>query len=388
MQKKKGIATKKNYVQSGIPGHRAPGGRKPSPMRGVLRAVILLAGALIACVLIVMLISNLIAGSNKLVKLNAAPTDNIQPLGQNVLHYDGATLRCITPSGSTKWQYTVGGGADYVTNGSMIVLWTGYQLHVLDKNGTPTYVDRMDNPIRFARVGSSYVAACIGSETSSTLRVISHTGTLLESIAVDDLFLLDIGFFSSGEQTMWVMGLDIAGNAPITKLATYQPGRMSTGAVELNDQMAYRVYIHNNLMMVVDTSKIRPYNYKCVEQTDLSPVLVYGWRINQVRSIGKNTYALLEPMSASSGTTFSELRLVTNYTMESLRLLSPCFASALGEKGIYGFGTNIVYFAPYGSKSFKNAHLGYNVTDFICLLDGGYAVMALGDDVCIIKLPL
>lgn len=77
---------------------------------------------------------------------------------------------------------------------------------------------------------------------------------------------------------MWVLSLDVAGNAPISNLATYEPGRMSTGrAGAERPQLVYRVYSHNNNLMLVDTSTIGVYNYKCVEQTDIGSILVYGW---------------------------------------------------------------------------------------------------------------
>jgi len=78
---------------------------------------------------------------------------------------------------------------------------------------------------------------------------------------------------------------------------------------------------------------------------------------------------------------------VTNNSVHSLRLLSPCFASGLSEKGMYAFGDNVVYYAPYGSHQFKANFLTYTLADFFCMLDNGRAVVQIGDEVYILRLP-
>ena len=387
MQRKSGAAGQRQYVKSGVSGRNTPGGRKENPARRILKIIILSAGVLMGAVLAIFLITNLLSGSGKPLLINARPTDTIKPFGENALYYDGTTLHCVGPNGVSKWQFLLGADAQFDCSGSMIVAWSGTQIVVIDKNGAPTFNDRMEGAVRLARVGEAYVAACIGTETGSSIRVMSHTGITLESKAYEDLYVLDFGFFYTRGQLVWVLCLDVDGNVPITNLSTLEPGRMATGAADMDDTMAYRVYSHNNLLMVVDTATVQAYNYRCVLQTDPASILVYGWYMNDVRSVGKNTYALLEPMTGGSGT-FSELRMIANYSMHSLRLLTPCFASALGEKGVYAFGESVVCFAPYGSLQFKASFLTHRLSSLICLLDNGRAVVEIDDAVYIMKLPL
>lgn len=377
------------YFQSGVPSHMTPGGKKRNRTPEILRLVIVIAIIIALLIGLIYGAISLFGQSGKPVRINARSIDDIKPFGENVVYYDGMTLHCVSPSGASRWQYSLGTGGDYWCSDTMIAAWAGNQLVILSKDGKPTYTDRMDAAIRFVRVGEAYVAACYGdSETNSKVRVMTHTGMMLDTTDFDDLYLLDLGFFYTRGQLMWVLGLDVNGNSPMVNLSTYEPGKMTTGAVEMPDELAYYVYVHNNNLMVVDTSKIRTYNYKCVEQTDIASVLVYGWQIQQVRTIGRNTYALLEQMpSAGDAPSFSELRLVTNYSVKSLRLLSPCFASGLTDKGVYGFGTNVIYYAPYGSGTFKATGLTYPITNLVCMLDGGRAVIVSGTEVYIITLP-
>lgn len=390
MQSRNPRSKRNPYVQSGIAGKAVTGGKSRSEKRRALKRALFALCALFVALGIFLGARALFGGGSSAVRLNARPTDNIQAMGENVLYYDGMTLACAGPNGGTRWQFTLGAGADYRTGGGKVIAWAGQQVYVLDKNGVSTFNDRMPSEVLFAAIGESYIAVCLRgqTDTESTLLVMNHNGVQVETLTLSDLYPMDAGFFSTNGSLMWVLSLDVAGNAPISNLATYEPGRMSTGALELSDQLVYRVYSHNNNLMLVDMSTISVYNYKCVEQTDVGNVLVYGWMMSDLRAAGRDTRALFEPMPESgAASTFSELRLVTNYASRSLRLLSPCFGSGLGDSGVYGFGENVVYFCPYGGKTFSARYLTYRLTDFYCMLGGDRGVFASGNDVFILKLP-
>lgn len=387
----RGNTRNRTYIHSGVASHQTPGGKKPRMLPRVLRRLIVGGIALVLLLLVIYVVVNLAGQTNKPVRINARPTDNIQALGDSVLYYDGTMLNCVGPGGASKWAYNVGANADFSCSQSMIVAWSGYQLIVLNKDGQLTYSDRMEQPVRFARIGDVYVAAVIGDELASQVHVTSHTGTVLESINLaelqPDIFVLDVGFLSTRGQLIWVLGLDINGTTPISNLSTYEPGQKLTGAVELQDDLVYSVYPHNNNLMVVDTSRVRTFNYKCVEQTEFASVLVYGWQLKQTKAIGRNTYALFEQMPQSGNqASFSELRVLVNDKMQSLRLMSPCFASGLSEKGVYGFSQDTLHYAAYGSPTVKSTPLTFPITDFVCMLNGGRAVVVSGTDVFIMKL--
>lgn len=388
MQRKNTPTLKNKYVKSGIAGKDTPGGSKPSQLQRMIQIVIIGAIALMGCIIVVYLISGLFRDTSKPIVISARPGFRIQPFGKEALCYDGMTLSCIDQSGNIKWKYTLGLDADYYATKTNIVAWTGNQIHVLDKNGNPIYTDRMNNVIRFARVGESLLAVCVGEDTNSTVQVLSLTGIIQESLPFPDLFVFDMGFFSQKGKLLWVLSLDLNSNVPITNISTHEPGRLLLGKQELNNQLIYNLYLQDTTLMLVDTTQIRAYSYKCVSQANISPILVYGWQMVDLRTVGRNTYSLFQHMPQSSDTFyFSELRLVNNQTVTSLRLLSPCFASGLNDKGVYGFSDTAIYYAPYGSGTFKTTSLPYVINDFICMLDGGYAVLVSGNEVFLQKLP-
>lgn len=389
MQKKNPPIKKNKYVISGLSGKDSPGGQHPSELQRIIQLIIIGTLVLIAVVILVYLISGIFQDQNKPHTIAAKPDFNIQPFGKDVLVYDGMVLSCIDMNGANRWNFTLGLDADYWATKNMVVSWTGNQIYVFDRNGNTTFNDRLSgDSVRFARVGESFIAACVGQENDSVVYILNHEGVIQETISFPDLFVLDLGFFSQKEKLLWVLGIDLKSNVPITTVSTHDPGRMLMGRQELNNQLVYNLYTQDTLLMLVDTSQIRAFDYRCVQQENISPVLVYGWQMVDVRTVGKATYSLFQHMPQSNDSLyFSELKLVSNQNAQPIRLLSPCFASGLNDKGVYGFSTSTIYFAPYGSSTFKSTILNYQLTKFICMLDGGRAVLASGNEVFIQKLP-
>lgn len=391
MQRRQGAQSQRKYIKSGIPGHVAPGGKPKSQIPRIIRTLLMFAGVIVLGILIVFAVMSLVGGSGMPDPIAARPTDIMKPFGENLMVYDGMALRCIGPNGKQKWEFPLGVEGGFVCSKDRVIAWRDTQLHVLNKAGESTFNDRMEATIQFACVGSEYLAVSIGeTKTDSVIRVFDHSGTQLEFIddAIDGLYVLDMGFFTSGDKHLWVLSVDVDGNAPITSLKTYEPGRMTVGSIELDNELVYKVYSYNNDLMVVNTTKMQVYNYKCVEKLDIDPVLAYGWYVQDVRQVGKTIYTLLEEMPTGGDTTlFSELRLVTNSQTSMMRLLTPCFGSGLSEKGVYGIGDSMIYFAPYGQTLFKTFPMGYPIDGFVCMLDGGRAVIRTGNDIRILKLP-
>jgi len=389
MQRKKTPNKKNKYVISGLAGKDSPGGQPPSHFQRIIQWLIIGALALVGAVIIIYLLAGLFSDQRKPRQITAARPDHIiQPLGRDALVYDGMFLTCYDANATMRWRYTLGLDASYRAADTMVAAWNAQQLHVIDKNGGAVFNDRMGGRVRFARVGESLIAACVGDESESVVTVLSHSGILQDSIPFPDLYVFDIGFFSQKDKLLWVLSLDLNGNAPITNISTHEPGRLLMGRQELMNQLIYSVYPQDNLLMLVGTSQIRAYDYKCVRQVNIPQVLVYGWQLSDVRTVGRNTYSLFQYMPQSSDSLyFTEIKVVANQNAQSLRLLSPCFASALNDKGVYCFSNSTIFYAPYGSSVFKSTVLPYQITKFICMLDNGRAVFASGNDVFILKLP-
>ena len=85
----------------------------------------------------------------------------------------------------------------------------------------------------------------------------------------------------------------------------------------------------------------------------LVDTLIYGYTMEDVRTIGKQTYQLLIPaQETNEGIHINNVRLMVGDVDLVLHLPSECIAAKLGTRGVYGFSTNTVYVSRFGEASF------------------------------------
>ena len=124
---------------------------------------------------------------------------DVTPFGDSILYYDSASIHCLNATGGVRWSLPVGANAHFSVSDTNIVVWSGSRLFIVNKDGRPTYNETQLAEVQFARIGSRYCAAVIGSDTSPTLIVRSLDGTSVdeESEAYSNLMMLDAGFFAA-----------------------------------------------------------------------------------------------------------------------------------------------------------------------------------------------
>ena len=363
-----------------------PSGRQRT--RRTLQRLVVGAALLAALLLVIYGLSLALGRSERPTRLGCLPSDRIEAFGEDVLYYNHGTLTCAGPSGNIRWTFQLGDGANFYASNRMVVAWSANQLYVINASGTSTYNNRMTDNVQFARIGATYVAVYLGKEDKGTIQVMNHQGAFVESVAVSNVVLTDIGFFGNRGQRMWTLGLDVLGTAPMTTLSTYQPGNLATGAANISDRMVYRIYLRDSYLMLVDTQSITAYDYKCTPVASLNASLIYGWQYSDSRELGKECYTLLHPMPDDDGTVrMRSLRLLTKSGDAVLRLPTQCFDGALGSRHLYAFSERAVYYARYGQTRFRAEALRFPLNRVITLLDGDRAVVSSGLDVYVIQLP-
>ena len=131
---------------------------------------------LILLIIVIFSILNLLRGVGQTKEISAVTmpcyaSQDVTPFGENVLYYDGASIHCLSGTGSIRWSYPVGGGASFAVsdNHDYLVAWVGSQMFIVDKNGRPTYNENLGEEIQFARIGESYAAVVLGEETKPDL---------------------------------------------------------------------------------------------------------------------------------------------------------------------------------------------------------------------------
>lgn len=320
-------------------------------------------------------------------------SDTIMPFGQNVLYYDGVSIHCMSDTGSVRWSFQIGADAGYDCNDSVVVAWAGSTIYILDQNGNSSYNDNLGEEIQFARVGTQYVAAVIGETTSPRLVVKDHTGAHMdeEADAFDTLILLDVGFYGKNGEYMWTLALDVFGTAANSILNTFEVGKMNTGEVSLGENITYRVLYDNGVLRVINTRKMRAFNYRGTEDTAQS-VLVYGWRLldDEIPDRG-NALMLFSPTSQSDSIyDIRELRLISGSTVDKrYSLPASCIGATVWNRTIYALSATQLLRAGLNDSRFTTFDLPLDsqATQLVDTLSDGRIIVACGEEVYVLTLP-
>jgi len=326
-------------------------------------------------------------------KLPCPYSETIRPFGENVLYYDGMSIHCMSSTGSVRWSFQIGADADYHCTDEHITAWVGSTIFILDANGNSSYNDNLGETIQFARVGDQYVAAVIGSESSPRLLVKDHTGAHMdeESDAYRNLILLDVGFYGNAGQYMWTLALDVFGTASNTLFNTFEVGKMNTGEVSLGDSITYDVVYENGMLRVINTRQMRTFNDRGTEDTAAS-VLVYGWYhlASEVPERG-NALMLFAPTSqADSMYDLRELRLISGSNDKRYSLPDTCIGATVWNKNVFAVSETTLYRAGQNASRFEVYELPIEgkATRLMGTLTNGKAILACGDEVYVISLPM
>ena len=366
---------------------------RQASLRVRMVAALLAAAVLIAGVIVYSLGNAGRSGVGRATRIGATLSQNVTPFGDSVIFYDGTTLHCVAATGGNEWSYQIGVNADYHATEQRVVAWSGNDLYILNSRGRLIYNNKMSDTIQFASAGEEYVAAFIGEADSGIITVINSSGQIVDNITVSGQTLLDIGFFkttttSSAQETelMWVLGLNTTGTVISTELQTFQPGRLSTGKSSLGEHIAYKIYYANGMLNIVDTRQIMHYNYRVLEQE--SPTIIYGYTMEDVKTVGKQTYQLLIPaQETNEGIHINNVRLMVGNVDRVLHLPSECIAAKLGTRAVYGFSANTVYVSRFGETSFTAYTLPVNITAVLGMITENRVIAASGSEIYVIELP-
>ena len=330
------------------------------------------------------------AGTISGTRLRCIVSQDVTPFDDRILYYDNDTLFCLSTSGSELWKANVGENASFSAGEKQVVVWSGNQLMLFDRSGRSTYSDRLSEPIQFARVGPKYLAVITGDGVSPTLSFKGLDGTQLdtESNKYNDLMILDCGFFGDGEYA-WTTALDVYGSAPETTMNIYRVGAMNTGSVSLGEPITYSVVYSGNYLNVLNTRRLRLYDYRGTESPSDS-VLVYGWKLIGSTPTRNFPYLLLAPvLQTETDGSFTELRLLHGKTDTRYSLPDACVGAAIRGRRLYAFSADSLYRADTGAQRFSALRLPVDgtVTDYLGMTSNGAALLVCGTDVWAVSLP-
>ena len=365
--------------------------QSPKPSRA--RVIVLAVVAVLAAALLLRFVLGL-GGSRRLsaARLPCTAGQSVTPMGDSILYYDGLTLYCLSSTGAERWSQTLGENAGFSACETAVVAWVNNQLYIIDQNGSPTYNDHLEGTVQFARIGRRYVAAVLGDAMNATLVLKDYDGITVdtETVAYEDMLLLETDFFGNDDEYLWTLSLDVYGTAAETVLNTFEVGKLSTGEVSLGEPLAYEIVYAGGKLHIVNTRSVRVYDYRGTEDTNRS-TLVYGWQlVSHDATVTSAASLLFAPVKqTASAVAINELRLLSGTTDKRFTMPDTCVGAVLYNRKIYAFSSDSLYRADVGAQRFSALTLpvGGDVTGYLGLLTNGTALLTVGNTVYAVTLP-
>ena len=327
-------------------------------------------------------------------RLPCYANQNVTPFGDGVLYYDGASLHCLSSTGTIRWSFPAGNGASFYAGPQHVAVWNGMQMYLVDRNGNSTYNESMEGTVQFVRVGDRYCAVVVGADTEPKLMVKDLQGAQIdvEQEAFSGLMILDTGFYGDQGEYLWTLSLDVFGTAANTILNTFQVGKMNTGEVSLGSALTYKVLYESARLRVFTTQQCYTYDYKCVQDTNAT-MLVYGWKLidYEIPERGGAKMLLAPTSQTSSAQSITELRVLEGSVDKRYTLPASCVGACIWKGNIYAFSGDFLYRADVNSQRFFVSGIpvpeGTAVTAFYGVTSDGRALLAAGDTVYSLGLP-
>ena len=265
---------------------------------------------------------------------------DLQVTKDGFVYYDGSTVSALSSTGDVRWSYLVGASAGFHATDYGVATWTGSTLTLIDgASGSTTFNGTMDADVISAHIDDSYTAVLIGSETSGTMILMESTGRQVSQILLEDVSVIDFGFFSNGS-LLWVMLLDSNGTAPTCDIQTYRPGKEIVGSIHDNEQLSYAVMFQSSQVMVAGDTYLRTYDYTGTENAARRR-LVYGWYLASADpTSGDPLMAFVNDSQLQEESSIRDLRIMRTNLDKVVRLPFGCMNVVAKGNTVYGFSSD------------------------------------------------
>ena len=328
-------------------------------------------------------------------KLPCYANQNVTPFRDGLVYYDGASIHHLSSSGTIRWSFPAGSNVKFAVGPTHLVLWSGTQLFLVDRNGNATYNESMEATVQFARVGERYAAVVIGEddiEPTLVVKDLKGAQVDIEADGYSTLMLLDAGFYGEKGEYLWTLSLDVFGTAPNTILNTFQVGKMDYNRVSLGEALTYKVVYENAQLRVFTTQQVYTYDYKGTPDTN-STMLVYGWKLidADVPERGRAKLLLAPTSQTSSAQLISELRVLEGVNDKRYTLPTTCVGASIHQGNIYAISSDYIYRADMSSQKFFGYQIpvpeGVTITAYYGITDDGKMLLASGETMYSLTLP-
>ena len=312
----------------------------------------------------------------------------VQVSGNGFVYYNGSTLTAVSSAGDTQWTYMVGANASFDAGEDGVAVWSDQTLTVISRDqGETMYTGAMDAQLLSARTGPVYTAALLAPEHDSTIVLIENGGREVDRIELEDVTVLDYGFFSSGS-LFWVMTLDTSGTVPTTNISTYRPGRMIVGSMSDSEQLLYQVMFQSSQVVCAGTTHLKVFDYTGREIPEKS-VLTYGWYLAAVEDVSDDPMMAFVP-DAQYGADgqMRDVRMLRSDVDRIVRMPYACETLVAKKDRVYGFSADGHVMVARPDVQSVDAYLLETPSGQVCgVTDDRRAVLVSGEMAYLVSLP-
>ena len=253
-------------------------------------------------------------------------------------------------------------------------------------NASGVQIIGLSYPIEFSgslmavRCGASYVAGLRrDSQSKVSLQIFSKTEQV-DQIDFSDDYLIDFGFTSPSENTMWTLTQDVTSSVPVHTLTTYDmDARTTTGVMTQRNQLIEEVRFTQNSVFAIGTNHIVRYN--SVGNNQAYRVLVYGYRMLDFSSEGEKPMFLFVPRGDEELSTVKLYTLAEADTADeqiaSVKLPSGALAAFLSKGRLVALTADAMYIYSANGTLSSTTKLEFTATAYKKLSDT--YVLAAGD---------
>ena len=318
--------------------------------------------------------------------LSIANIQDLQTTASGFVYYDGSTVSAINSDGKVKWSYIVGANAGFEATDYGVAAWVGNTVTLIDgKSGSTTYNGTMADNVIGAHIGDRYTAILIGEEGNSTIVLMENGGKQINQIVLDDVLVVDYGFFSDGT-LLWVMVCNTNGTVPTCTIQTYRPGKEIVGSIGDTEQLSYAVMFQSSKVCVVGDVYYKVYDYAGVEDRSMRK-LVYGWYLTDADSSNDPLMVFVNDAQCQGESDIQDVRIMRSNLDRVVRFPFGCRRVLAVGNTIYGFSSDGHLMLMRTDEASPRAYqLGMNIDEVYGVTRDGVAVLRSGGAICLVDL--
>lgn len=207
----------------------------------------------------------------------------------------------------SKKNYNYGMGAsDIRMSGSanMTVVFNSASLQVIGEKAPVSFTGEISE----VSCGTDHLAVLRkGADGTDSLVVQTSSGMQIgDMLSFPDEFVVDFGFYTVGNERLWIETININAGAPSTTISTYDIDKQAiTGVMNIQGQLVDRIYITDESMFVIATNQIIRYTHD--GNKEVYRDMIYGYEVVDCTNASGTPTFLMTPR----GGDFHTVKLLT-----------------------------------------------------------------------------